>query len=528
MATIETLRRKFSHEVFSLCLFQDRCLQLSCAFGYSPKNGRCVRTILDTLYIPFRVQIQTNLTSSPGQQYRINYTEAVSLLNAAKVRLKSIISCPFANEYAWQHGDNEDVGWLIWQLDIYTSTECQDEEIAFFINELKESGVVVKPDNVSSTTHVLTPIWYGFFIEIDRFTVLYIDNNLNFQSEVISVTTATFCKSIILSETMEANLRYDILNAEEDGLLGVLRENIAVADGTFKLCFDVYEDIMRKIQLKHDTSPVGSFSGYLSLVCTILSITCSLFTVTVSLIFDKAHSLPKYILQMVCINLTLAQIVFQFGVGAKVPRPLCVTIGVIIHYLWISHALAMSAFVFGVVIKIRRGISNSSLSYAKVIYHILYIYGTPLIFIILNITVSRLGSADTNIGYGEDVNRLCYISSSRNRILFFSVPIFVIVFLNIAAYVFFVWLMVKARANSELLRIQRYYIRAYARLSCVTGVTWLFGLTSEFIPYAVFEYIFIISNCGQGVVIFFAFGRIKNVYHSIKARSLVSNLSTID
>jgi hypothetical protein len=56
----------------------------------------------------------------------------------------------------------------------------------------------------------------------------------------------------------------------------------------------------------------------------------------------------------------------------------------------------------------------------------------------------------------------------------------------------------------------------FAKLSTITGATWIFGLLYAWTNMVVFSYMFIVLNAGQGVFIMFAFIFNRRVFQMIK------------
>jgi G protein-coupled receptor Mth (Methuselah protein) len=139
-----------------------------------------------------------------------------------------------------------------------------------------------------------------------------------------------------------------------------------------------------------------------------------------------------------------------------------------------------------------------------------YSYGMSALLVGVNILVAQLDLGDGHVGYGEG---LCYISTKKMIAFTFAMPVGFVVISNLAMF-----LAVVCKIHN-LPKVQksgdRNNLKIYAKLSTITGVTWVFGFVAEWTSVEALSYVFIILNASQGVFIMLSFvcnGRVLNLY----------------
>ena len=253
----------------------------------------------------------------------------------------------------------------------------------------------------------------------------------------------------------------------------------------------------------------------LSLVCVCLSIVCLLVTIVTYSAFTDLHSQPGINTITLCVTLLLAQTIYQFGAGqTDGPKWSCVVIGAVCHFLWLSVMFAMNVCSFD-MFRIFKNIQKLSTDFRwkDIIKRLSYICVGSVLFVAINFIVSLLLSDGKDIGYGGVI---CYLSSTRLHLITFIIPSLFTIITNFALFGFVVFKIGQSRVQAAKLGHERNYFGIYARLSTLSGLTWLIGYLSLLIKSDVLEYQFILLNAGQGVFIMLAFVCNRRVYRLIK------------
>ena len=220
--------------------------------------------------------------------------------------------------------------------------------------------------------------------------------------------------------------------------------------------------------------------------------------------FPVLHSQPDINNIILCISLFLAQTLYQFGAAqTSLPDWACSLIGVICHFLWLAVMFSMnvcSVELYLVFRSMRKLPSN--LKRWHTIRNVLIIVFSSSFFVVINIVVSLASSSGQNIGYGGSN---CYLSSITLQLITFAVPSAAIIICNILLFGFVVFKIKKFSTSSANLKQERNYLEIYARLSTLTGLTWVFGFLQLILRFETLEYVFILLNASQGVFILVAF-----------------------
>ena len=239
-----------------------------------------------------------------------------------------------------------------------------------------------------------------------------------------------------------------------------------------------------------------------SLFCVCCSLFSLLITIMTYLRFRELHSQPGINNLLLCMFLLCAQTTYQFGAGQRsLSDIVCSVVGAICHFLWLTVIFSMNICSIHMFKIFRKDIQmQPTFSWRSTFWYIVYICTSSLIFVSINLSVSF--AADNSSGYG---GKICFISSNLMQIITFIIPSATALLSNIALFSFVVFKISNASIASEQMNIKRNYLIIYARLSTLTGVTWIFGFINLLVRHDVMEYLFIVFNASQGVFIMIAF-----------------------
>ena len=278
-------------------------------------------------------------------------------------------------------------------------------------------------------------------------------------------------------------------------------------------------------RLKHiGISDPDNLKHNLALVCVSVSIACLFVTITTYVKHSSLQSQPGINNVILCIFLLLAQTMYQFGAGqTSLPEYICSLIGAMCHFLWLSVMFSMNTCCIQMFTIFRKQTKLSSkFGTWQTMKHVLYVTCASCLFVFINMVVSLVSSGGESIGYGGTI---CYLSSNLMQIITFVTPSALTLVLNIILFTYVVY-MIKKVSSANLLAKERNYLGVYARLSTLTGLTWVFGLCRLVFETEVLEYLFIVFNAGQGVFIMTAFVLNKRVLSLIFRKSVFTSSET--
>lgn len=249
-----------------------------------------------------------------------------------------------------------------------------------------------------------------------------------------------------------------------------------------------------------------------SFCCVCCSITCLCVTIVVYIKFSSKQSQPMINNVVLCICLLLAQAMYQFGAGQRsLTYGACAVIGALCHFLWLCVMFSMNACSLQMFI-IFRTISKLSpnFSWNHTLRVILYVVGCSCLFVVVNLAVPLGTSKGLDSGYG---GRVCFVSSYVMHLVTFLVPCATTLSINIVLFGFtVVSIQHISRHSAKLLKRERNLFLAYARLSSLTGITWILGFVQLLFKNDILEYLFIVLNAAQGVFIMVAFVLNKRIF----------------
>ena len=273
------------------------------------------------------------------------------------------------------------------------------------------------------------------------------------------------------------------------------------------ICLDefqsIYESLPSRISPKQKLDTIST-KRILAFICTILSLVSLFITIVIYLLLPKLQSQPGINNVILCVCLFLAQSLYQFGAGqTSVSYWECSTIGAFSHFFWISVMFSMNSCSVQMFLIFKSSTKlTPKFSMKHTLKYVSYVVLASLVFVVINITVSVIKSGGNESGYGGNV---CYISSYIMNVLTFILPTGCTVIVNIVLFTYVVCKIEKASASSTKMNLERNYFGVYARLSTLTGLTWIFGFILLFVQSDVCEYLFIIFNASQGLFIMIAF-----------------------
>ncbi|XP_053391963.1 latrophilin-like protein LAT-2 [Mercenaria mercenaria] len=279
------------------------------------------------------------------------------------------------------------------------------------------------------------------------------------------------------------------------------------------MCTHMFEELMKPFaetgkQLERINKCVTktlSTSAILSPVCTSISLTFSVLTLIIYLRFKELKTQPGINNIVLCIALIIAQTLFQFGSGqaCNVSKVACQIIGILVHFSWLFLIFWMNSCCIHMFRVFRLNRTRMALfnTIKTTVVYILYSFIAALIFVLINVSVSLQGSAGHDIGYGGS---MCYINKDYMVAYLFALPVAVIVSINIILFIIVTFQM-KMSPKVQNDKNERNLLYIYARLSTLTGGTWIFGFFSYFFNVVALDVIFIILNATQGIFLFIAF-----------------------
>ncbi|XP_066284011.1 uncharacterized protein [Branchiostoma lanceolatum] len=172
--------------------------------------------------------------------------------------------------------------------------------------------------------------------------------------------------------------------------------------------------------------------------------------------------------------------------------PGCTAFVILLHYLLLTAFTSMNALSIDLFLTFHDGLER-----VEMYKYLLYTWLVPVLVVVPTIIV-EFGSS-VRVGYGES----CWIGNPTASLVAFGVPVLCSLLVN-AVLVTFVLLAIRKSfqiADAANSRSQSSKAWVYLRISFLTGFTWILGFIYPYVNSSVVEYIFIVLNASQGLLL---------------------------
>ena len=222
---------------------------------------------------------------------------------------------------------------------------------------------------------------------------------------------------------------------------------------------------------------------------TLLSLLCLLITFAVYCKFAALRTLPGKNLMILVINLFLAQIFFTLGKNMTEDQTLCVVIGMIQYFCWLSMLCSFTVYSFHTFRVFYTFQARPSFETSMFVKYVA-VSNLTSTFVVATTIVVSFGYYD-DIGYGGEI---CFLSHMYLRVGVFLTPIVLSVIVNFTYLVVVMFRIVSAEQ-----------VQSKTKKETMTKV---------------FSYIISTLNCFQGLFIFGSFVLNKRTFHLIVNRQM--------
>ncbi|XP_019633250.1 PREDICTED: uncharacterized protein LOC109476684 [Branchiostoma belcheri] len=192
---------------------------------------------------------------------------------------------------------------------------------------------------------------------------------------------------------------------------------------------------------------------------------------------------------MTCMAVAVTQFVGRVFLS---PGPGCTVYAILLHYFILTAFTSMNVLAVDLFLTFREDSER-----AELYKYILYTWLVPVPIVLVTVIV-EFGSS-VRVGYGEQ----CWIGNPTASLVAFGVPVLCALMVN---FVFTTLVLLAIRksfqiASTALPRSEISKIWVYTRISFLAGFTWILGFIVPFVKIAVLDYIFIVLNASQGLLL---------------------------
>ncbi|KAK3582753.1 hypothetical protein CHS0354_015276 [Potamilus streckersoni] len=259
-------------------------------------------------------------------------------------------------------------------------------------------------------------------------------------------------------------------------------------------------------------------NAILSIICTAISLLCLILTLIVYIVFPKLQTVPGKNNMLLVVNLLIAQVMYlAFAFTPNSSGSICKAVGVLLHFFWLSAIFWMHLCTFHmlkVFIRLKKPNPKASTLINVVIYTIVVI-AISAIFVLTNIIKALVESDMIEMGYGPEI---CYISGGKMVGFTFALPVGYVVVSNLVMFVVVIFKLRSLPSVEKNVKHDRKNTVIIAKLSSLTGITWIFGFLYVWTEEIVLSYFFIVLNASLGVFIMASFILNKRVIELIRSK----------
>ncbi|CAC5421502.1 unnamed protein product [Mytilus coruscus] len=302
-------------------------------------------------------------------------------------------------------------------------------------------------------------------------------------------------------------------------------------NGLFKI--QVTDAVCHEYHINQDFMEIQevsySIKAILTYVCFSVSVVALVFSIIMNRKFNLSSSIAGSNMENISISLIASNILFMIGSYASKIAFLCYTIGVFLHYLWLtvfSFMLISVLYIAKNLTSMKTG-NKTMKQTGNFTKHVFTITGLliPVLFVGPAVILDQFDIANLSAGYG---NLVCFPNRYPANLIFFSGPV---VFSTLINFV----VMLRVIVQICLLHVEmRHLIKSssfqdaklFFRLLLLSGIFWVIGFLSGILQSEWLEYIFILL-CGlQGLFVCVANMTTRHMYGNIKGTFSTKSFST--
>lgn len=301
-------------------------------------------------------------------------------------------------------------------------------------------------------------------------------------------------------------------------------------------------------------------SSWFSLIANVISLICMILTLITYSLFPDLRNIPGWNLINLTLALSLAQFSFVMGSFFRQFNFTCFINAILAHYGFLASFFWMNVMAFDLYRNFRLKASHILLLSQRVSDRLpkyaLYAWLCPLTIIlpalIIDLSVQKpiyqvpfrpcyglyLSGCKTvrnvlskkNFCPSDDlISKSCWIQNGRANLLFFGIPIGLIISVNAVYYFLTVFSIRRQKRKQSRNTLRRFSknrlpgdeeLKFYIQMAFIMGFTWISGfllshINERNVLYTIFSYFFILCNGFTGSFIFVAFicrKNVKNMY----------------
>lgn len=294
-------------------------------------------------------------------------------------------------------------------------------------------------------------------------------------------------------------------------------------------CYNKLENIIKPSDNKHShlhNLKTTNFQAILTYVTLSLSSVAIIPTLGIQRYLQLTQTTPGHISENILVVIFIFDIIFMVGTGATDYGMFCLFSSVTAHYLILCCFIWISIFVFHTIStlrglkKVKRGNRQAKQSFSNSLYAIGYI--SPLVIILPSVIADICECSPVQIGYTKDI---CFPTAYPANLVVFVGPVILFVLINLGGLIFAAWTLCRLNVylSHKGITNSRSFVGVYIRLSVLSGLSWGFGVLSEWLDNDILRFIFIIFTGAHGLMFCICIISTKLVRDTIREKCFPKN-----
>ncbi|CAH1264625.1 HGF [Branchiostoma lanceolatum] len=266
-------------------------------------------------------------------------------------------------------------------------------------------------------------------------------------------------------------------------------EQVALLNTTASICGEcILEYFSKDAQTTISPDPA---QGWLTLGLVIVSAVAVAGFVVYTVWSGQWEKVPEKLKVQMIVCMALAEVMFVVRLFVP-PGQVCAAYAIGLHYLFLTAFTSMNALAVDLFLTFRDGLERVALY-----KYLLYTWLMPVPVVVMAVIVEFCSSV--RVGYGEH----CWIGNPTASLVAFGAPVFCILLVNAALVTFVLLTIRKSFKIADVAKSRSGISKAwvYLRISFLAGFTWILGFIYPYVNSRVLDYIFIVLNASQGLLL---------------------------
>ncbi|XP_066284166.1 uncharacterized protein [Branchiostoma lanceolatum] len=266
-------------------------------------------------------------------------------------------------------------------------------------------------------------------------------------------------------------------------------EQVAILNTTASICGEcILQHFSNNTQTTISRDPV---QGWLTLGLVIVSAVAVAGFVVHTVWSGQWEKVPEKLKVQMMVCMVLAEVMFVVRLYVP-PGPACAAYAILLHYLFLAAFTSMNALAVDLFLTFRDDFER-----AATYKYFLYTWLMPVPVVVTAVIVEFCSSV--RVGYGEN----CWIGNPIGSLVAFGVPVLCALLVNTVLTTFVLLTIRKSFQIADAAKSRSNISKAwvYLRISFLTGFTWILGFIYPYVNSRVLDYIFIVLNASQGLLL---------------------------